>query len=129
MTKQKWTSKTLFPYFIVFALILTTSWIVYDLLFDKPEVHEGIIVRMEHIPGKLQSGVYHLGSKSRPQLISASSRDRWVATVKMEDGSMAMVDCKKHHFDNKEVGHALRFKEFPGGSLEIQYFSHNDEED
>lgn len=115
-------------YAVVFILLLGTTWVVYDLLFSKPEIHEGTIVKMEHIPGKIQSGQYHLGSKSRPQLISATSRDRWVATVQMSDGRLVKVDCKKHHFDNKEIGHSLRFKEFTGGSLEIKYFSHNDEE-
>lgn len=129
MAETKNTLRTLLPYLGIIVLIVISSWIVYDLMFDQPVVHEGVIVKMEHVPGKMQSGLYHLGSKSRPQLISASSRDRWIATVKMEDGSLAKVDCKKHHFDNKEIGSVLRFKEFPGGSLEIKYFSHNDEED
>jgi hypothetical protein len=119
--------KTFFSYTLALGLLFAVSWMVYDLLFDKPLVHEGVIVKMDHIPGKVQSGQYHLGSRSRPQLISATSRDLWVATVKMEDGTLTKVDCKKHHFDNKEIGSVLRFKEFPGGSLEIKYFSHNDE--
>lgn len=121
--------KSLFPYFLVFTLFAVTSWVVYDLLFDKPTIHEGTIVKMEHLAGKHQTGVYHLGSKSRPQLISASSRDRWIATVQLENGSVAKVDCKKHHFENKQIGQKLRFKEFPGGTLEIKYFAHNDEGD
>lgn len=128
MGHSKKNSTSVLPNVVVFTLLLGASWVVYDLLFDKPEIHEGTIVKMEHIPGKMQSGTYHLGSKSRPQLISASSRDRWVASVQMSDGQLVKVDCKKHHFKNKEVGHTLRFKEFTGGSLEIQYFSHNDEE-
>lgn len=129
MARSRTNLTSIVSYTLILVIVLITTWVVYDLLFDKPEVHEGTIVKMEYVPGKPQSGVYHLGSKSRPQLISASSRDRWVATVELADGSLAQVDCKKHHFDNKEVGSTLRFKEFPGGSLEIKYFSHYDEED
>lgn len=128
MDHSKKNLNSVFLYAVVFILLFGTTWVVYDLLFSKPEIHVGTIVKMEHVPGKMQSGTYHLGSKSRPQLISASSRDRWVATVQLSDGQLVKVDCKKHHFDNKEVGRTLRFKEFPGGSLEIKYFSHNDEE-
>lgn len=129
MEKPKDTIKT-HPIATVLVLLLlgSTAWLVYDLLFDSPEIHEGIIVSMEYIPGKMQSGQYHMGSRSRPQLISSTARDRWLATVKMNNGDFAKVDCKRHHFENKKVGAVLRFKEFGGGSLGIQYFSHSEEE-
>jgi hypothetical protein len=113
---------------VVIAVLLSTSWPVFDLLFHKPEIHEGVVVKMEYFPGKMQSGQYRLGSKSRPQITSANSRDRWIATVRMKNGELVEVDCKLHHFENKKEGDLLRFKEFPGGSLEIKYFAHSEEE-
>ncbi|MEQ9415208.1 MAG: hypothetical protein RIF39_15340 [Cyclobacteriaceae bacterium] len=113
---------------IIITLVGGVSWFVSDLLFDKSEIHEGIIVSMEHIPGKMQTGQYHMGSKSRPQLVTSQARDRWIATVKMDDGNLVKVNCKVHHFENKEVGGVLRFKSFEGGSLGVQYFAHNEEE-
>ncbi|HCM75399.1 MAG TPA: hypothetical protein DIS90_03390 [Cytophagales bacterium] len=112
---------------LIIAIAVATVWIVYDILFDKPEFHEGVIVSMEYIPGKMQSGQYHMGSRSRPQLISSQARDRWIATVKMDDGNIFKVNCKLHHFENKQVGDVLRFKSYNGGSLGIHYFAHNDE--
>jgi hypothetical protein len=47
----------------------------------------------------------------------------------MYDGTLVTVNCKLHHFENKEVGGVLQFKSFEGGSLGIQYFAHNDEKD
>lgn len=114
---------------VVILIVGIVSWFVYDLLFAQPEIHEGIIVSMEHIPGKMQSGQYHLGSRSRPQLVSSQARDKWIATVKMKDGNLVKVNCKLHHFENKKIGGVLRFKSFSGGSLGIQYFAHNDEQD
>ena len=105
-----------------------TIWFMYDLLFSKPEFHEGTIIDLEFVEGRLQSGQYRLGSKARPQLITAQAHDRWIAIVKMNSGDTVLVECQKHHFDNKEIGGVLRFKEFYGGSLEIKYFAHNEEE-
>lgn len=105
-----------------------TSWLVYDLLFDKPIIHKGTIVKMEFLPGKVQSGVYRMGSRARPQLISSKSHDRWIAVVRMQNGDTVLVECKKHHFENKEVGHDMEFKEFKGGTLEIKYFAHSEEQ-
>lgn len=112
----------------IIVLIGCVSWFVSDLLFDKPIIHEGIIISMDHLPGKMQSGQYHMGSRSRPQLVTSQARDRWIATVQMSDGSIVTVNCKLHHFENKKVGGVLRFKSFEGGSFGIQYFAHNDEE-
>ncbi|MEQ8359561.1 MAG: hypothetical protein RH860_08740 [Cytophagales bacterium] len=118
----------LFPTFVVILVLAASVWFVADLLFDQPEIHEGVIVEMEFVPSKAQTSQYRL-SRSRPQLISGTSHDRWLATVKMKDGNEVIVDCKKHHFDNKRTGDVLRFKEFTGGSLEIKYFAHSEEED
>lgn len=113
---------------VVVAVLLSTSLFVFDLLFHQPEFHEGLIVKMGYFPPKMQSGQYRLGSKSRPQMGTANMRDRWIATVRMKDGELIEVDCKLHHFENKKQGDLLRFKEFPGGSLEIKYFAHSEEE-
>ena len=114
---------------LVILIAGIVSWFVYDLLFAQPEIHEGIIVSMEYIPGKMQSGQYHLGSRSRPKLISSKAHDKWVATVQMNDGKLVQVNCKIHHFENKKIGEVLKFKSFTGGSLGIQYFAHNDEQE
>ena len=118
----------LFPTLIVISLLTGFVWFVGDLLFSEPEIHEGVIIEMEFVPGKAQTSQYRL-SRSRPQLISGTSHDRWLAIVKMKDGNEVVVDCKKHHFDNKRKGEILRFKEFTGGALEIKYFAHSEEED
>ncbi len=115
-------------YILVMLLLVATGWLTFDLLFNKPEIHKGVIVKMEFIPGKIQSGQYRMGSKSRPQMNTASRHDKWMATVRMKDGRIVEVDCKQHHFENKEIGSVLHFKEFKGGTLEIKYFSHSEED-
>jgi hypothetical protein len=113
---------------VVIAILLITSWVVFDLLFHKPEIHEGVILKMEYVPGKMQSGQYRLGSRSRPQMAAANAKDQWIATVRMKNGELVKVDCKLHHFENKKEGDSLRFKEFKGGTLEINYFAHSEED-
>ncbi len=129
MVNPKQTIKTHpIAFLAVIAVVLLTAWFVADLLFHQPEIHEGVIVTMEFVPGKMQSGQYRLGTKSRPQMATASARDQLIATVKMKNGELVKVDCKLHHFENKKEGDLLRFKEFPGGSLEIKYFAHSEED-
>ncbi|HRW98236.1 MAG TPA: hypothetical protein P5280_02035 [Cyclobacteriaceae bacterium] len=113
---------------LVIILAGAIAWLVLDLLFDKPEIHDGIIVDMHYLPGESRTGQYRLGSRSRPQIITGQSHDRWIVAVRKNNGDTVLVECKKHHFDGKEIGHSLRFREFSGGSLEIKYFAHSDDQ-
>jgi hypothetical protein len=38
-----------------------------------------------------------------------------------------VVQTHQHHYDQKQVGYNLRFKEYTGGLLGIEYSSHNEE--
>lgn len=116
------------PTMSIVLLMGFATWFVYDLLFSKPEIHEGVIVEMHFVEGRVQSGQFRLGSRARPQLMSTQRHDRWIAVVRMESGDTTLVECKKHHFDGKSIGGTLKFKEFQGGTFEIKYFAHSEEQ-
>lgn len=116
------------PLVFISLLIVFVTWFVYDLLFTKPEIHEGVIVNMHFIQGRAQNTQYRLGSRIRPQMITAQSHDRWIAVVQMDNGDTTLVECKKHHFDNSAIGSLLKFREFHGGTFELKYFAHNEDE-
>jgi hypothetical protein len=121
---------------IVFVLLVgtlsTAGFIAYDILFSKPLLMQGIIMDKVYVPSKTASGPHVLPYgkyKSYDYTIASEQHEQWIAFVKTEDGKVLKVNCHSNHYDIKQIGDTLHFKEYTGELLHIDYFSHNEEDE
>jgi hypothetical protein len=116
---------------VVAIIILIGSLIFYDVLFSKPLILKGIIVKKIFVPAKnvaapsvLSYGRY----KSYDYTVTAQQHQQWIAFVEIANGQILKVNCHTDHYEKKQVGDTLHFKEYTGELLGIDYFSHNEED-
>jgi hypothetical protein len=104
----------------------------YDLLFSAPTVHKGIIVEKIFVPSKSVASPNALNYanryKSYKYNVLVKNEHQWIAFVKSDEGDTLKVTCKSDHYESKNVGDTLLFKEFRGKMFKVEYFSHNDED-
>ena len=112
-------------------VLFVTAYFVYDILFSPPTIHKGIIVDKVFVPGRNMAGpnsVTGARYRSFKYNISTQAKNQWIAFVKDEAGQLLKVSCKSDHYDSKNVGDTLLFKEYRGQVFKVEYFSHNDED-
>jgi hypothetical protein len=112
--------------------LLSIGIVAYDVLFSKPLIMQGVIVEKIHVPNKHVAGPHVLPYgkyKSYDYTIITEKHDQWIAFVKTDDGKVLKVNCYTDHYDSKQVGDTLHFKEYTGELLHIDYFSHNEEDE
>lgn len=121
---------------IIFILLVGTlsaaGFIAYDILFSKPLLMQGIIIDKVYVPSKTASGPHVLPYgkyKSYDYTITSEQHEQWIAFVKTEDGKVLKVNCHSNHYEIKQIGDTLHFKEYTGELLHIDYFSHNEEDE
>lgn len=123
-------TKIVFALFIIGFLIV--GLIAFDVLFSKPLVLKGVIVDKIYIPVKNATGPHVLPYgkyKTYDYTISTEKEEQWIAFVRIESGAVLKVNCHTTHYDVKNVGDTLHFKEYTGELLHIDYFSHNEEDE
>jgi hypothetical protein len=116
---------------IVGALVIV-GLVVFDVLFSKPNLMQGIIVDKVFVPSKNNTGPHALPYakyRSYDYAIQAEQHEQWIAFVKLDDGKVLKVNCHSNHYEIKHVGDTLHFKEYTGELLGIDYFSHNEEDE
>ncbi|MDZ7649439.1 MAG: hypothetical protein U5K54_21070 [Cytophagales bacterium] len=119
---------------IVFVVLLGISvaigFVLYDVLFSKPELMQGIVVDKLYVPKKNTTSPHVLPYgkyKSYDYTISTEKQEQWIAFVNVAD-KVLKVNCHSHHYQSKQIGDTLYFKEYNGDLLGIDYFSHNEED-
>lgn len=114
------------------AALVVAGIIAYDVLFSKPLIMEGIIVDKIYIPSKTAAGPHVLPYgkyKSYDYTITSEKHEQWIAFVKTTDGNVLKVNCHSDHYEVKQIGDTLHFKEYTGELMHIDYFSHNEEDE
>ena len=114
------------------AIVLVLSVVVFDVFFSKPQILKGIIVEKIFVPSKTVAGpsILSYGRGRRyDYIITAEQHQQWIAFVKMDDGQVLKVNCHSDHYEKKQVGDTLQFKEYIGELLSIDFFSHNEEDE
>lgn len=114
----------------VLVVVAGTAYFTYDLLFTQPIMLEGTIIEKAYIARQNSNGptlTPYNRYKSYDYVIQTQQHEQWIAFVKITDGSVMKVHCTSDHYDQKQVGDKLRFKEYTGGLLGIEYFAHNEE--
>lgn len=117
---------------LFFLALIAVVVFAYDLLFSKPSIHKGIIVEKFFVPSKNVASPNALNYANRYKTykynISVKNEHQWIALVKSDDGDTLKVNCKSGHYETKDVGDTLLFKEYRGNIFKVEYFSHNDED-
>ena len=115
----------------VIIIVAIPTAIVYDVLFSKPLVMQGVVVDKIHVAEKSQSAqniTPYMKYKSHDYIITTQKEAQWIAFVKTDDGKILKVNCHVHHYEQTALGDTLQFKEYTGDIFHIDYFSHNEEE-
>jgi hypothetical protein len=126
------TIKTMLSFVIAIGALTAVGIIAYDVLFSKPKVMTGVVVDKLYVPAKHAAGPSvspYSRYKSYDYTISTEKHHQWIAFVKIEGGTILKVNCHSDHYETKQVGDTLHFKEYTGDLLGIDYFSHNEEDE
>ncbi len=116
---------------VAVGIFLLLGLVVYDVLFSKPLIMKGVIVEKVYVPKKNAVGPHILpygNYKAYDYTVTAEKQDQWIAFVRIEDGTVLKVNCHTDHYEVKQIGDTLHFKEYTGELLHIDYFSHNEED-
>lgn len=122
--------KTALTFFVIFGLFIAIGLIVYDILFSKPLIMQGIIVEKVYVPHETTSSqnvLPYSKYKSRDYMVTAQKHEQWVAFVKLDNEEIFKVHCHSDHYNQKQIGDTLHFKEYTGELFHIEYFAHNEE--
>lgn len=114
------------------AIISIPTVMVYDVLFSKPLILQGVVVDKIHVPEKSQSAqniTPYMKYKSHDYIVTSQKEAQWIAFVKTNEGKILKVNCHVHHFEQTNLGDTLQFKEYTGEIFHIDYFSHNEEDE
>ena len=114
------------------VIIVIPGAIVYDVLFSKPLILQGVVVDKIHVPEKSQSAqniTPYMKYKSYDYIVSSQKEPQWIAFVKTDDGQILKVNCHVHHYEQTQLGDTLKFKEYTGDIFHIDYFTHNEEDE
>ncbi|MBL7876594.1 MAG: hypothetical protein JNL53_13090 [Cyclobacteriaceae bacterium] len=112
------------------GFLIAIGFVVFDVLFSRPELMYGIVVDKIYVPEKNSTSPHVLPYgkyKSYDYTISTEKHEQWIAFVKVEN-QILKVNCHSHHYQSKQIGDTLYFKEYTGDLLGIDYFSHNEED-
>ena len=119
-------------YTIFFSAVIILGIFLYDLMFAPPLVMKGVIVEKKFVAkenvGATSVNPY-MRYKQKDYLITTQNHDQWIALVELENGQVLKVNCHSDHYQIKEVGDTLHFKEYAGDIMGIDYFSHNEEDE
>lgn len=119
-------------YAVFFASLIVLVIFAYDLLFAPPLIMKGIIVEKAFVPRDYANATSmnpYMRYKQKDYLITTQTHDQWVALVELEDGQVLKVNCHSDHYEKKQVGDTLHFKEYAGDIMGIDYFAHNEEDE
>ncbi|MCA4899909.1 MAG: hypothetical protein ACK514_15180 [Bacteroidota bacterium] len=114
---------------IILAVVV---YLTFDLMFSPPIIMEGVVIEKAFVE-KQMAGAPSITPynryKSYDYVIQSQKHEQWIAFVKTDDGKVLKVHCTSDHYGQKQVGDKMRFKEYTGGLLGIEYFAHNEEDE
>jgi hypothetical protein len=113
---------------VLIVAVIASTLIVYDLLFSKPEIQEGVILEKTFIPGThATSATPYAGTRRGNFFVTVHKDDQWIALIKTKSGEQLQVHCLLEHYESKNVGDVIQFKRYEGHLTHIEYFAHNEE--
>ena len=129
---MKHKASTLFKLVLLIAVLGFVFVILFDQLFSKPTIHQGVIIEKIEVPRKGTVAGPHItpygGKKTYNYIITAEKYHQWIALVKSDDNEILKVHCSSDHYYGKEVGDTILFKEYKGDLLKVDYLIHSEED-
>jgi hypothetical protein len=117
--------------FFTFALLfcLFVAIIAGSFVFDPPDHMTGTVIEKIHIPSKVKYAETPYGGVKRSAYsIRVVAEEQWIAIVRTEQGDTLTVHCHPDHYGQKNVGDQVKFREYRGSLIHINYFAHGEEE-
>jgi len=113
---------------VLLVAVVASTLIIYDVLFSKPDLQEGVILEKVFIPGTPVTGdTPYAGARRGNFFVTVHKDDQWIALVKTTDGKTVQVHCLLEHYQTKDIGDVILFKRYEGQLTHIEYFAHNEE--
>jgi len=113
------------------VLFIFIGLFVYDQLFSAPKIHQGIIIHKTFIPQRNVVGpntTHYGGHRAYKYIIQSQKYHQWIAIVVADDGDTLKVHCSSDHYEAKNLGDTLLFKEYKGNLFGVDYLSHSEED-
>lgn len=115
-----------------FTFLLSAILVLFvlggSLVFDPPEHLTGIVIEKIYVPAKRKTGGTPQGMRRGGYTITLVQEEQWIAVVRTEKGDTLTVHCHPDHYGQKNVGDPIKFREYDGSLIHIDYFAHGDEE-
>lgn len=128
MTLQEWINKN---GTLTVVLLLTVLLAVFagSFVFTAPDHLEGTVIEKIYVPSRLKVGDTPYGGMKRGQyFVKAVQEDQWIAVVRTDGGDTLTVHCQPEHYGEKNVGDRIKFLEYQGSLVHIDYFARGEEE-
>ena len=110
--------------FIVLLAVFFGSFV-----FTKPDHLQGTVIEKIHVPSKFRrSDTPYLGIKRGAYSVRVTTEDQWIAVVVTDQGDTLAVHCDPDHYGVKEVGDRIKFREYQGSLVHIEFFAHGEQE-
>ena len=116
---------------LTFVLLLSLLLAVFagSFVFTVPDHLEGEVIEKIYVPSKLKIGDTPYGGMRRGQYsVKAVQEEQWIAVVRTDEGDTLTVHCQPEHYGVKNVGDRIKFLEYQGSLIHIDYFAHGEEE-
>ncbi len=104
--------------------------LIGSLVFSPAEHLEGTIIEKIYVPAETKAGpTPYMGLRQRPYNVTVAMEEQWIAIVRTDRGDTLKVHCHPGHHAVKNVGDRIKFREYEGSLIHIDYFAHGEEED
>ncbi|MFM8913374.1 MAG: hypothetical protein ACKOE6_10755 [Flammeovirgaceae bacterium] len=117
---------------LLLLAVIAAGYLTFDLMFSPPLVMEGVVIEKAFVDKRVAGApsiTPYNRYKSYDYVVHAQQHEQWIAFVKTADGKVLKVHCTSDHYDQKQIGDKMRFKEYTGGLLGIEFFAHNEEDE
>lgn len=114
---------------LTILLCLILAVFVGSFVIDPPDHLTGTVIEKIYVPSNLRyADTPYGGTKRAAYSIRVVKEEQWIAIVRTDAGDTLTVHCHPDHYGQKEVGDRIRFKEYQGSLIHIDYLAHGEEE-
>lgn len=128
MATKEWIQRNgLLTLTIVVSLVVAV--IVGSFVIDPPEHMTGTVIEKIYVPSNVRyENTPYGGTRRAAYTIRVVREEQWIAVVRTDTGDTLTVHCHPDHYGQKEVGDRIKFREYQGSLIHIDYFMHGEEE-
>lgn len=103
--------------------------LIGSIVFSPAKHLEGTIIEKIYVPAETKVGATpYMGMRQKPYNVTVAMEEQWIAIVRTDRGDTLKVHCHPGHHAVKNVGDRIKFREYEGSLIHIDYFAHGEEE-